>query len=242
MKSITNPECGLSITAKCWLSGNREGNVTLFHADSYPHSVIGNVTFMWRPEASTTTRTLWLWCHPAFHEEVLNEIIRIFKLNLIPTTQSTNVENSIDNNLSPPRKKKRKYDVELTKISLKNIPVARVPKYVNSENNVIVLLLKDTLNRFRLTGPLSNAVIMKALHPAELFDDVLLTGKENWWVKYRKRQKSSTCVAYQLFEKYSSPSLFPSHVILGGNIIDPRLFLKRKKTKAIPVGQGMYIE
>lgn len=210
---MSSSECGLSIGAKCWLSGNREGRLTLFHSGRYPYEVIGPVTFMWK-SSTEHNRTLWLWSHPAFYHEILDELIKVFKLN--PICEDVEME-------AEPSGK------EVMKIKPKNVPFSKVQRYSNDETKIVVSSLENTLNRFRLCGPLSNSVLSKALHPAELFRHVL--GK----VAEQKFEEPS---AFKLLEKFSSPSQFPSHAILGSCIIDPRLHLKRKRKKAVPTNEG----
>lgn len=211
---MSNPECGLSVGAKCWLSGNREGRLTLFHSGRYPCDVIGPVTFMWKPSAEHY-RTLWLWSHPAFYQEVLTELINVFKLNPVC--------NDVEMETEPSGK-------ESTIIKSKNVPFSKVQQYSNDKTNIVVSSLASTLNRFRLCGPLSNSVLCKALHPAELFRKVL--------GQFDEQRSEEQLSAFQLLEKFSLPSLFPSHAILGSCVIDPRLHLKRKRKKAVPSNEG----
>lgn len=212
---MTSPECGLRIGAKCWLSGNREGRLTLFHSCRYPHDVIGPITFMWKP-STEHYRTLWLWSHPAFYEEILTELIDVFKLTPV-VCDDVEMETEPVENVS-------------TIIKLKNVPVSKAQRFSNSEKNIVVSSLKNTMNRFRLCGPLSNSVLCKALHPAVLFSNIVET--------FDDKKSEEQMSAFQLLDKYSSPSHFPSHSILGSCIIDPRLHLKRKRNKAIPSNEG----
>lgn len=55
-------------------------------------------------------------------------------------------------------------EVEMKKIQLRNVPYSRTPKYTNN-CGISLVILKDTLNRFRLTGPLSQAVLSQSLTP-----------------------------------------------------------------------------
>lgn len=243
LKHVTSSECGLTIGAKCWLGGDREGKVTMFHKDSYPHNAIGDVTFIWRPVnpdfTDSESRTLWIWCHPSFYKELRQELTDLFDLDYSPVLEDVQMKNQSE---IPPEKKTRKSkkqsgNVEQIKIALKNIP--KLPHYINKESNVRLTLLKDTLNRFRLTGPLSNAILTNALHPAEVFDKYLHNSpKSTWWKEYRSKTTDST--ALKTLEEFNSPSYFPPHAIIGANVIDPRLFLKRNRFKATGKNQGLF--
>lgn len=233
MNTMSSPECGLSVGAKCWMSGNREGRLTLFHAHRYPHDVIGPVTVMWKP-CTETNRTLWLWSHPAYYQEVLNELVSVFKLKAT-SCEDVEMEAKPVENVSKKsnQKVKKPKNVEKTIINLKNVPFSKVQQYSNTETDIVISPLKNTLNRFRLCGSLSNSVLCKALHPAELFNNVLRMSQKVWW-----KTSEESPSTFQLLEKYSTPSQFPSHVILGSSIIDPRLHLKRKREKAVPSNEG----
>merc|ERR1719309_694915 len=53
------------------------------------------------------------------------------------------------------------------KLQNRNVPFTKVPVYTNADH-VEMRLLKDTLNRFRLVGPVSSAVIADALPVASV--------------------------------------------------------------------------
>lgn len=240
-KLITGVECGLSTGARCWLNGTKEGKVTIYHKNSYPYNVIGDITFIWKPDVAECTkiRTLWIWSHPSYYEELWNELVDLFSLKLIPTLPLDVHMEDLSKNTPKTEEYSSKKDknVEQVKIAFKNVPHSKIDKYANTKTNVTMISLKNILNRFRLTGPLANAVLCDALHPAQSYDKYLIPSKMNWWKEYRN--ELSDDVAFQLLEKYNLPSYFPPHSILGGHIIDPRLFLKRNRTKAIGKNQGL---
>ncbi len=79
------PLCvGLTIAGKAFLGGAREGATVLYRRGEYPRGAIGPVQFLWRaqppdiadPEQSIVNKStsLWVWCHPAMHAEVLSEV------------------------------------------------------------------------------------------------------------------------------------------------------------------------
>ncbi|KAK3090672.1 hypothetical protein FSP39_013594 [Pinctada imbricata] len=70
---------GPTFRAKSYIRGLREGSLVLYHKDSYPYNAIGYVTFMWQPiieqlSISNSQRTLWIWCHPSYYQEVWDEL------------------------------------------------------------------------------------------------------------------------------------------------------------------------
>jgi ribonuclease P/MRP protein subunit POP1 len=206
LHKLTNKECGLTFGAKAFLDGTREGSVMLFHQNTFPYGAIGMVSFLWKPSEEiksnddteiNETRTVWIWVHPAFYQELLDELILLFHFtavkneadtdtNKVPCHESfaENASNSdskiSEETMSLPAKKKckltkvsekkKKLDVEKTKLETRNVPFIRTPKYCSDDGSVEMVLLKDTLNRFRLTGPLSQAVLLESLHIASILE------------------------------------------------------------------------
>lgn len=209
-KRITSQECGPTLMAKCYQNGTREGEVDLFRTDSYPSGALARVSFMWKP-SDDARRTLWIFIHPSSYQEVLEEIISLFKLRNVNRSDKECAD---------------------SKDVTRNNSLIRNPRYSNDSTNVELVELKDTLNRFRLTGPLSNAVLLKALKPATHFEG-------NWLAKLMdddfNHQKSH--VAQETFWKdlqnLSSPSQLPPHMILGLNVVDPRTNRPAKREKAL---------
>lgn len=140
------------------------------------------------------TRTLWIWVHPALYQELLDELILLFhftainnakdtEFNKLSCSNETFAEHSSTSDtgtseeiISSPAKKRKlnekkvKKDVEKTKLATRNVPFIRTPKYRSSNGSIEMVLLKDTLNRFRLTGPLSQAVLLDSLHIASILE------------------------------------------------------------------------
>lgn len=212
-KRITSQDCGLTIMAKSFQNGTREGNVDLFKADSYPSNAIARVSFIW---ATNCKSSVWIFVHPTAYREVLEELVGLFHL------KSTDQKNG---------------DVVDTENfeaadALKSDSQKRNPKYVNNKSGVEIVELKDTLNRFRLTGPYSNAVLHKALKTANR-DNVSWLGKlcgdDSKFENAHEEQKN----IWKDLEKSASPSELPPHIVLGMNIVDPRTNRPAKREKAV---------
>ena len=317
LHKLTNEECGLTFGAKAFLDGTREGSVMLFHQNTFPYGAIGVVSFLWKPSEEvksnddmeiSETRTLWIWAHPAFYQELLDELILLFRftvvkneadtdLNKVPchdsfTENTSNSDHKISEEtlsllakkkctLTEVIKKKTTLDVEKTKLETRNVPSVRTPKYCSDGGSVEMVLLKDTLNRFRLTGPLSHAVLLESLHMANILksdprknkpdskeeeeeeeekesvtDTICLqsndvssgectTGKNvDWWTQFygmSQHHKESwyyQTTLWQSLKGAASPAQLPPHSVLALTILDPRLQLPSKRTKAVPDDKG----
>lgn len=207
-KRITSQECGLTLMAKCFQSGSREGQVDLFSMDAYPSRALARVSFMWKP-SDDAMRTLWMFVHPTAYREVLEEIVTLFQLQ-----NAKRIDDDSDD----------------VKVVTSNQSLVRNPRYINTKTGVEVVELKDTLNRFRLTGPFSHAVLLKALKPAapnqltwlgKLFADDL---------KFHKAHAEQEQL-WKEFEKATSPAELPPHMIFGLNAVDPRTNRPAKREK-----------
>lgn len=217
-RRITSQECGLTLMAKCFQSGAREGEVDVFKVDSYPMKAIARVSFMWRP-AISSTRSLWIFVHPSAYREMLQELVKLFQLK------------------NPNRTGDEEGDVDSI---TRNDSKLRNPKYANDKTNVELVELKDTLNRYRLTGPCANAVLLKALKAATHFDG-------NWLEKHGdlKAHEEQSRFWTELAQ-VPSPSQLPPHMILALNVVDPRTNRPLKREKATFVtstyNEGFYAE
>lgn len=111
--------------------------------------------------------------------------------------------------------------------SILNIPIYKGPRIYLRE-------LKDTINRFRLTGPLSQAVLAKVMKPYKLEDS------ENWFSEYSQRNCNE--IQNKFWKEVSdcnSPSDLLSNMILGLVVEDFRLQRPGKRSKAVPLDKNV---
>ncbi|KAJ3180303.1 hypothetical protein HDU87_002182 [Geranomyces variabilis] len=72
--AITDPTLPAVASAR-YISGTRQGSMHVHAHMQYPSAAIGPATFLWKPaEAGMSTRTLWIWLHPAIHKLVWDEL------------------------------------------------------------------------------------------------------------------------------------------------------------------------
>lgn len=255
---LTSKECGLSLTARTFLTGRREGCIDFFKADCYPFKALGKVTFMWRIEEdeieNDKRRTLWLWLHPASYTAILEEIIKVFKLQseMSNKLSSENVKQTSKDcktieeeaekkeNLKPKEIKKKMKKVSVKserRLQFTTNSTARqnVQRYKNSMGSVELKEFKNTFNRFRLTGPLAQGILNKAFKAKSINVE-----QNNSWLKEAKESKHfMTCNEQQqrfwskCEELLTSPGELLSNMILALNIEDPRINRPQKRTKAI---------
>ncbi|XP_063707561.1 ribonucleases P/MRP protein subunit POP1 [Culicoides brevitarsis] len=236
-RRICSQNCGLTITANAFIRGNREGNVDIFKADSYPNNVIGRVSFIWRPESDSQSRILWIWVHPSFFNDVLDELVKLFDLKIVdsgPNNEETSMD--VDETSSQKSKNSTKKADKLNFVT-KNHAETRNPEYKNENSGVRVKSLKDTINRFRLTGPLSHAVLFKAL---KNYENSSNSEQNSWFNDFSKqnpafKKSHKAQVKYwQSLDQVTSPSELDPFIVIALNVIDPRLNRAPKRMKALP--------
>ncbi|KAF5276449.1 hypothetical protein FQA39_LY06518 [Lamprigera yunnana] len=187
LKKITMSS-GLSIGAKAYFSGSREGTTVIFD-DNKP---LGTVNFHWKPCSTDGNRTIWLWVHAAYYKSTLNCLSKSFNLKRVKS---------------------------------------KLHSFKNDETLVTLTELKNSLNRFRLTGPLSSAVIYNACKIANM-------SQSEWFLDFTKSEKNSAsfCAQKNYWEIVGNAvpaSELSPHQVLCLTVNDPRYNLPRTKTKAL---------
>lgn len=236
---LSSPETGLSITAKAYLSGCREGSVDLFKIDSYPLEAIGKVSVLWKPAMNPDEkiRSVWIFAHPTIYQKLVEEFIVLFNLENFESNVEADTQEE-----KPESGKKKKRELQLKFITRKS-SIVRYPVYCNENLGIKMTELKDTLNRFRLSGPLSTATLQSSFKIA--------SNLENTWIKSWLQDNPSNKEAFENQQQFweslkstSLPSEVPPHMVFALNIVDPRTNrpTKRQKPGATENFNQNYIE
>lgn len=208
---VTSAKSGLTVCARAYMGGMREGSAVFFKQDQYPYGAIGRCQFMWNKDC------VWIYAHASFYKQLADELISLFSLD----------EYNIDTGESAWKKSAVAFNI---KVSRKYV---RSPAFRNKETGIELIELKDTLARFRLTGPLSQAVLTKA------FKCATTSNSNNWFDNFLS--DDNNCLANESQSKFwasissiNSPSQLSPGMILALNIEDPRINRPKRKTKALP--------
>ncbi|XP_015190364.1 PREDICTED: ribonucleases P/MRP protein subunit POP1 [Polistes dominula] len=127
--------------------------------------------------------------------------------------------------------------------------------YIN-ENNCQMNLLKGTLNRFRLCGPLALSVLTNSLKLFDMNKNLSTTNDESnkdcedvtenkkdtlmvtdsWYKDYYDDQENSKAFKiqeqlWQALQSLDSPNQLPPNMVFGLTVLDPRFYLPGKRTK-----------
>lgn len=223
-----NQDCGRTFKAKCYEQGTREGSIFMYKRDAYPYEAIGRVSFFWDTCVQEKTRALWIWTEPLIYKQLADELQISFNLK----------ENDLDFlEWKPPILKKLKIIKTIQGSNNTDISI-KTPCFVNDDMKMT--LLKGTLNRLRLTGPLSNNVLSRVLYPAASLNSNNYT-EENWWSSHLRSSKNSISIQKELWESLSGanrPESYQPNCVIGFHTVDPRLMFPKKRTKALPNLKG----
>lgn len=226
-----NQDCGRTFKAKCYEYGTREGSTFMFKRDAYPYGAIGRVSFIWDTCVEESTRALWIWTEPSIYKQLSDELQITFNFKQ---------DDPDFTEWDPPVLKKPKL-LETSKKSTKQVDSVKAPCFSNG--SIKMTLLKNFLNRLRLTGPLSNSVLSCILYPADS-NNFSNSIENNWWSPHLKNFKTSANIQKELWESFSGadrPESYPPNCVIGFHTIDPRLVFPKKRTKAMPTSKGFKI-
>lgn len=115
--------------------------------------------------------------------------------------------------------------------------------HLNQMTNVELHEIKNHLNRFRLTGPLSHAVLSAAFKPK-----VTPSPQEHSWFTDQLKDKTNALIHNTQSNYWGNvkhvqcASELPSGMILALNIEDPRINRPKKKLKALPPFESPFNE
>ncbi|XP_027874843.1 ribonucleases P/MRP protein subunit POP1 isoform X1 [Xiphophorus couchianus] len=255
LTQLTCKEAGPTFAAAMFLSGARQGSVTVYRAGRYPSDPLGPVTFLWRPQTpGLTHRQLWIWAHPALKQDLLPELQsacqcseavappvepEVSRAEADPTPRA---EPNPDNELKAGAKRKRRCK-DGSEPPAKRIlgDGTRLPTspvtWRSSSTGLVINDLTMEIIRYRLIGPQSHSVLAETLEAATVCDEVKFSPL--WWPEHCKDQSNmnlhqqQTDVFNVLKGIYSTGEL-PPGTVLGLTVDDPRLTLPRQKVKAVP--------
>ena len=213
------------------LGGKIEGKTFIYSARKHPQLIaVGEVSYLWRPQEpdKKAMGCLWIFCHPAYYEELKDEIVcEVFHCQAVPN----NTQNAEE---EQPPKKRRKKDVNAAKLATRNVPFNRAPKYHSETGTVTVTLLKDTINRFRLIGPESGAVLAASLRRTEVAVPKSECKEEKWWMQEcsTESDKARLSAQWEALEgtvAAARPAEVRAGSVFAVTVRDPRAVLPKKR-------------
>ncbi|KAK1331939.1 hypothetical protein QTO34_007616 [Cnephaeus nilssonii] len=253
-------DTGLTFAAVHCLSGKRQGSLMLYRAHQYPRGMLGPVSFIWKPERTpgdtSESRQLWIWLHPTLKQDILEEIKAVCQCiepvesaTCIPDPLLTPAQEKSQTKLPDEKigkKRKRKDDGEnatpIKKFVGDGTRDAHQPRsWSSSTTGVVIRDLTMEINRFRLIGPLSHAILTEALQAAAVHTEGEDTENtpHHWWIETCKNPDRVSLhhrqeAIFDLLGGITSPAEIPAGTILGLTVGDPRINLPQKRSQVLP--------
>ncbi|XP_015917479.1 ribonucleases P/MRP protein subunit POP1 [Parasteatoda tepidariorum] len=173
LTTLTDPDSGSNFGSAMYRDGMREGHTVVYHPFKFPYEAIGPVTFIWKPITDMSSdsetskysakRSLWIWCHPSFHNEFVDVLVTVFKFEAIKKESATKTADSDDIGSNE--------NVTFSsKVNLEKVRQHFFKENIFANSNVQMSLLKDKLVRHRIIGPNSQSVLTNVLELAEVED------------------------------------------------------------------------
>ena len=181
--NLISGSTGLTIAAKAYKGGQREGRAVMYRSRCYPYGAIGPVHFLWQMQtlrhidevvlnsAHSPAPKLWVWCHPGMYEEVLSEVQAVAESYNSRQSDGSAVRKLPSSTTSMITGKgvmcKAGESSAASEPSSSTTSTSTGGEAVASQTGIPILVksLKDELVRFRLIGPRSHALLMETLKP-----------------------------------------------------------------------------
>jgi hypothetical protein len=223
------------------LDGHLEGSCLLYEPAKYPSDAMGVVRFIWMQSPQTngpsTHRTLHLWTHPSMSAKFLTQVLLVFNMHSVEEEKTAPEDNSPSD--TTPMEVEKTNDAASPRDGIEGkvgfsedfFEIERPFEYRSS--SCCLRILKKNLNRFRLTGPESTAVLKSVLKQAALPAD-LPKDKDFWW-KMCCGDETVSGILERQQAAWSGVEYLPmstdirSGAVLGIVVRDPRIFLPRRK-------------
>jgi len=206
-------------TGKVFTVCQQERKALVYKQNTYPAGFVGEVSYLWRPGHDH----LWIWVHPAFYAEFI-----ILMKDILGLRE--------EENLGEPNLKKIRLD-ESSESVKKNVVQSKLepkllPPPVLTSSVMQVTLSGNTLNRFRIVGPLSSALLKHCLVPANL-EPTSVTSKD-WWADYYSSQERQLGVneSNNVWKSLNNAPPASNNIVLGLVVRDPRLIMSHKRNTA----------
>lgn len=230
----------MDFAAESYINGLKEGHCVLYRPHSFPFNAIGPVSFLWRPcldlgtnDMSSSLQQLWIWCHPTIHDELIKVLIDIFNLKEKDKTDEV--------------KSKQYHFASKTNYMKTKLHFQKEKVYANDD--VVMVILKNSLIRHRLIGPKALSVLTSVLNirnPDEVLHDKV--GKADHSEKMdiaESTEENSAILSAHISVKQKvwnyltnakSSYSVPLKTVIGLTVDDPRLYVTTKKPDILDEG------
>lgn len=251
---------GITPGSDCIADGGKEGEGIMYHANSYPWDPIGVVWFLWkfqpledRCSTSALAASLWVWCHPCIHEEVLR-VLTLAAGGHVSSEPSSALKNSEGEDTAS--------HFSHAELQVDSLVCALGADTVHSHSSVVptslvsVVSLKDELLRFRLIGSKSQEMLATVFRPefdltsssdateteavlhlknTRKWEDISeKSSLRKWWERHLPVSRHALVLSDHCNSiKNVKPTRLQFGSVFGMTILDPRLFTPVKRDNLI---------
>ncbi|XP_035230465.1 ribonucleases P/MRP protein subunit POP1-like [Stegodyphus dumicola] len=265
-------DASTGFTFESYLNGTKEGFCVLYHPKTYPFQAIGPVSFIWEANISSNVlqidselcnhfRKLWIWCHPTIHSEIVEVLVNVFHLEKVEACDfyhKSTVKSTEEGNEDVEMSEEKSHIPFASKVNYEKIKFKfkKEQFYMsnNTSNKIKMVLLKDTLVRHRIIGPMAQSIIINLLKVADVsmtspyrnaennendssFEEVLSSNDSDkclfWWQSYYSSEHRQSlhmkkkCLIEKL--KHQITYVIPPRTVMGFTVRDPRINLSYQK-------------
>lgn len=204
-EELRDLQARLSICAKAYVGGQREGVIDLYRQNQYPYGALGRAQFIWQKlQANSDTHRLWLFVHPSIYRTVVDELLKVFGLSRVKGA-------SVTEDFVP------KHTNDSDRVTL-----------VELKSCLNRFRLTGPLSHSVLLSALKVKQFDKTQSKPSWFTDYMLDEQR---ALYHRTQSEYWDSAVGI----SSPGELIPNMVLALNIEDPRINRPKKRTKAVPV-------
>ncbi|CAG7838023.1 unnamed protein product [Allacma fusca] len=211
----------LSIGARMFATGERQGKLHIYKQEAYPFGYIGEVHFQWLKKRESGS-SVWLWVHPAIREEILKELVLVFDLNL----DFHNNKSCFDEDTSS------KMTIDEIKLLPKNLRDRS--QWTNTGKGLSLTDLQGEVNRIRFSGPETLNVLRDVLRTSvpETAQQIVESNAKSVLSSFLSDQDllQRQHLVWNLLDNFQD---FPAYSVLPLIVRDPRVFLPQSRAKIL---------
>ena len=120
----------------------------VFRPGQYPGGAVTSLKYLWRPGQPPGSQLLWIWVHPACHQQLLDLLIEVCQLKPLEPTREAGCECK-----------------DTDEVSVAKLEGKLSPPVLFEGEGIRLTCLESRVNRVRLRGPKTLQALQQCLIP-----------------------------------------------------------------------------
>ena len=141
LNKLTQPS-----TEKIFSFGPGERTAVVFRPGQYPGGVVTSVSYLWRPGQPPGSQLVWIWVHPASHQQLLDLLIEVCQLKSVEAIREAECD-----------------DKDIDRVAAAKLELKLSPPVLFEGKGIRLSCLDSRINRFRLRGPKTLQALQQCL-------------------------------------------------------------------------------